>query len=592
VTAKRDRPGFERLYREHKDHVFSYLARLTSDRELARDVTQQTFLKAWNDPATASLDSPKAYLFTVARNTLYDEWKRKKEVLLAEGEEERVRNMSDDPMESPHEHAASREMRNNIEAAIGLMRPRYRELMLLRYGEDLSIEEIAQVTGRGVSDVKVNLHRARLAFDKDFTALMYSRVARTRGKCEKMTTLLAPFEDSEMPAEQIKVVDQHLVACKLCAEDAGEMKKRRELFIALPLIPAPFALDQAIKQALVPGAKSTAAASGAKTATSGAAAKIVAAVGVAAVLAGGGHYVTKHRAAVAPADPPRTAIPERPAPNEQPPVATETRSATGESVAAVGNVRLQARAAPGGPVLGNDVYWSIYAKDPATGKRKNVASGNGATPTFKVPAGRYIVYAHMNQGTVSAEREIVVEAGKTSEPIELILGFGEIRLAARLAPQSPILTSGVSWTIYMRDPRTGQPRNAAVDMTSTTTLKVPSGRYIAQASMNQGRVRAEREVVIEAGKITDQRDFVINAGTLELRTVRVAGAGGVRTGWSVSEISDGKRRSVIAFPQTTRASTVLNAGRYVVSLSNGAKVTEREVIVIAGQTIRVELDPP
>lgn len=309
------RIALDRLYREHKHHVFNYLSRLTRDRELAQDVTQQTFLKAFADPNIHALESPKAYLFTIARNTLYDEWKRKKEALLADGDDERALEMADDPMETPHEQAAALDLRGKVEAAIGLMRPKFRELMLLRYGEDLSIEEIAAVTGRGVSDVKVNLHRARLAFDKDFTALMYSRVAGARGKCEQIARLLAPYEDRELPEGRIQIVNDHLDTCALCADDAEQMKKRRELFVAIPLIPAPLALDRAIEESLVGQAAKTVSTTG-NTVTATATKAIVAqslalkiaAVTAIAVAVGTAGYWFIGRQVMPPAPSPETAV--------------------------------------------------------------------------------------------------------------------------------------------------------------------------------------------------------------------------------------------------------------------------------------------
>jgi len=586
MTAKRKRDLLENLYREHKDHVFNYIARLANDRELAHDVTQQTFLKALLDPAVERLESPKAYLFTVARNTLYDEWKRKKERLLADGEEDMVREMPDDPLQNPQEQVASADLRNKVEAAMGLMRPTYRELMLLRYSEDLSIEEISQITGRGLSDVKVNLHRARLAFDQDFTALMYSRVARARGKCDEISVLLAPFEERELPAEQIKVVDRHLVSCKLCADDAGEMKKRRELFIALPLIPAPLALDQVIQQALVPGAKSATVAGGAKTAASGAMAKLAAAIGVAAVLAGGGYFLTQNRVGVPLAEPAHTAIPDRPAPSEPAGSTGKPVAASGESTAAVGAVRLQASAAPGGPVLSQGVFWAVYTKDPKTGQRVNVVAGSGATPTFTLPAGRYSVEARYGKATV--ETEVVVEAGKTTERLNIVLGSGELKVGARLTPQAPILATGVFWAVYTKDPKTGQRQNFAADGGARPTFIVPAGRYIVEASLNQGRVRVEREVVVEAGKTIELKDFVLNAGTLELTTPAVANASSRQIGWTVHETTTGKRTMVAAFPGPgrTSANVMLPAGRYIAVLLDGARSTEREVTVVAGQITR------
>jgi len=68
----------ECLYRDHKDHIYNFLARMANDPELALDITQQTFVKALSDKNIHQVENPKAWLFTIARNTLYNEFKRKK----------------------------------------------------------------------------------------------------------------------------------------------------------------------------------------------------------------------------------------------------------------------------------------------------------------------------------------------------------------------------------------------------------------------------------------------------------------------------------------------------------------------------------
>jgi len=284
----------EKLYREHKDHVYNYLARLTSDRELAADITQQTFLKLLGDANLENLQTPKAYIFTIARNTLYDEWKRKKERLLRDGENDQIEAMPDDPLEAPAHKVEQQDMQDKVEQAITLMRPKFRELMLLRYTEDLSVEEIAAITGRTVNDVKVNLHRARLSFDKDFTYLMYSRVAKSRERCDTIGDLLAPLSDQELPREQIEVVAKHISHCQMCARDMEEMKRDRKLFAAIPMIPAPLAFDQLVPHADAAEVVSHTSNVAVKTvATKAVAVKLVAGVVVATLLAVGGYLVLR-----------------------------------------------------------------------------------------------------------------------------------------------------------------------------------------------------------------------------------------------------------------------------------------------------------
>lgn len=300
MTANQSSAALDRLYREHKDHVFNYLARLTSDRELARDVTQQTFLKALTDPNAVSLDSPKAYLFTVARNTLYDEWKRKKERLLADGEEERVNAMPDDPLEAPASVAERQDMQDKVEQAISLLRPKFRELMLLRYTEDLSVEEIAGVTGRSVNDVKVNLHRARLSFDKDFTYLMYSRVAKARGHCDMIGELLSPYADKELPRDRIDVVAKHLGHCLVCARDMDEMKRDRKLFAAIPILAVPPGFDRWVPQSEAAEVKTAGTTTTKAVVSKALAVKLVVGVAVATLALIGGYLVLRQPTAITP----------------------------------------------------------------------------------------------------------------------------------------------------------------------------------------------------------------------------------------------------------------------------------------------------
>jgi RNA polymerase sigma-70 factor (ECF subfamily) len=288
----------ENFYCEHKDHVFNYVVRLTLDRDLALDVTQQTFLKALADPKLAGVEHPKAYLLTIARNTLYDEWKRKKEKLLIDDEQAVVDELPDDPLEAPQARAERQDMKTKIEHTISRMHPKFRELMLLRYGEDLSLEEIATITGRSLSDVKVNLHRARLQFEHDFSHLLYARVARARQRCATLGELLAPYADRELPTPQIRDVDAHLSTCAVCTRDLEHMKKSRELFAALPLVPAPAVLDRLLETSLSGGSAVSSVASKSaaiKTvAIKAAVIKVVAGTAVVAVL-GTGYFVATHR---------------------------------------------------------------------------------------------------------------------------------------------------------------------------------------------------------------------------------------------------------------------------------------------------------
>lgn len=64
------------LYNEHGGALWRYACRLTGDKARAEDVVQETLLKAWQHPEVAEGErSARAWLFTVARNMIIDEWR-------------------------------------------------------------------------------------------------------------------------------------------------------------------------------------------------------------------------------------------------------------------------------------------------------------------------------------------------------------------------------------------------------------------------------------------------------------------------------------------------------------------------------------
>ncbi|MFV2061735.1 MAG: RNA polymerase sigma factor, partial [Gammaproteobacteria bacterium] len=290
----------ENLYREYKDHVFSYLYRLSSNYEIALDLTQQTFLKILNDKNILSLKSPKAYLFTVARNTLYNEWKKKKEFQLSD--EDQAEQIPDEQTAIPDDDASKQDLKNKIESAIKSLPEKSRELMLLHYSDGLSYQEIVSVTGRKLSDVKVNLHRARHRFESVMTTQMYRKIAASREQCDEILTLLTPFKNNEIPESQIDIIDAHITSCNICSDDAQQMKRTRQLFSILPLFLAPSILDQMFNQSFGVSIASSGASVGDATNTANSiatgtakitATKLIASVAVVAILATAGFLILK-----------------------------------------------------------------------------------------------------------------------------------------------------------------------------------------------------------------------------------------------------------------------------------------------------------
>jgi RNA polymerase sigma-70 factor (ECF subfamily) len=141
---------------------------MVRNRELAEDLSQEVFLKAYK--ALGSYDSSRkfsSWLFKVAHNATIDYLRRGQlaTVPLSAGEGE-DRGGLEDVLEDrsvvqPDRVAASSDVAEALELAMQELRPAYREVILLRHREELPYQEIADITGSSLGTVKTNLHRAR-----------------------------------------------------------------------------------------------------------------------------------------------------------------------------------------------------------------------------------------------------------------------------------------------------------------------------------------------------------------------------------------------------------------------------------------------
>lgn len=163
--------GYRELVRRYERPVFALVYRMVRDREVAEDLAQDTFVKAFN-----ALDSYRpefkfsSWLFKIAHNTAIDHLRRRTlDTLSIEGaphaatpaqlEATALQLESDAP--SALARVEALELGGEIEEAIGRLRPEYRSCILLRHVEGLAYEEIAETLDLPLGTVKTYIHRAR-----------------------------------------------------------------------------------------------------------------------------------------------------------------------------------------------------------------------------------------------------------------------------------------------------------------------------------------------------------------------------------------------------------------------------------------------
>jgi len=171
----RARAGRENAYREllsrYQRPVFSLVYRMVRDRELAEEISQEAFVRAFEqlhryDPHYRF----SSWIFKIAHNLVIDHSRKKRidtvsldgsmhATTVAEAESTRISLLSTDPL--PDQLLEAKELGATIERAIANLRSEYRSAVVLRHVEDRSYEEIAAIMDLPLGTIKTYLHRAR-----------------------------------------------------------------------------------------------------------------------------------------------------------------------------------------------------------------------------------------------------------------------------------------------------------------------------------------------------------------------------------------------------------------------------------------------
>lgn len=159
-----DQHAFARLYDRYDRACFHLIRRLlgAAHADAAEDLHQETWIAvsrngASFDPAKASF---AAWLFTIARHKTFDHFRRQKVAVLATAPEDAAA-MALDPQPSPLEQVQSRQRAEEIVAAVEALPIEQRGVFVMFSDGELSLEEIAQVTGVALETARSRLRYAR-----------------------------------------------------------------------------------------------------------------------------------------------------------------------------------------------------------------------------------------------------------------------------------------------------------------------------------------------------------------------------------------------------------------------------------------------
>lgn len=164
--------SFEELVRRYQRPISAYVYRMVGDYEAALDLTQEIFIKVYGSLARYRSEFKfSTWIYKIAHNSAVDHLRRNagRERSLSSGIEGDQYEL---PIESgslsPEQESERKERRLEIEAVVRSLPNAYRELIVLRHSQDLTYEEIVEVTRLPLGTVKNRLFRAREMMRQQF----------------------------------------------------------------------------------------------------------------------------------------------------------------------------------------------------------------------------------------------------------------------------------------------------------------------------------------------------------------------------------------------------------------------------------------
>jgi RNA polymerase sigma-70 factor, ECF subfamily len=165
--------AFEQLVTERSGDIYAMLYRLTADAEEARDLTQETFLRAFQSISRFRGDADlKTWIYRIAINQARNRWRwwrrRRRDVTVSldgdGGPNERplIAGLRNEDAPDPEQTTLAHERKEHLREALSELRRSYREAVILRDVQGFSYEEIARTLEISIGTVKSRISRGRL----------------------------------------------------------------------------------------------------------------------------------------------------------------------------------------------------------------------------------------------------------------------------------------------------------------------------------------------------------------------------------------------------------------------------------------------
>jgi len=161
--------AFELLVRRYRDPLMNFVYRFVGDKDVSSDIVQDTMIRFYlNKDSYKSFAKFSTWIYTIATNLAKNELKRRKRKKLfsIDNDNDEKEIVIRDRAALPDVVADSQIKNKIIEKALNKVKEVYREVVVLRDIQDLSYEEIAEITGLSIGTVKSRINRGRTQLQK------------------------------------------------------------------------------------------------------------------------------------------------------------------------------------------------------------------------------------------------------------------------------------------------------------------------------------------------------------------------------------------------------------------------------------------
>ena len=160
---------FTSLYDQYINKIFRFVYLKVDTKETAQDICSDVFTRAWKSiDEGRTIDNPQAYLYKIARNSVVDHYRNKGKTQNAPSQMLEQVIDPDPDLDLERKAILCSEM-DTVRKALKNVNQDYQDIVIWHYLDDLTMPEIAEITGKSQGACRVALHRGLKSLRKELS---------------------------------------------------------------------------------------------------------------------------------------------------------------------------------------------------------------------------------------------------------------------------------------------------------------------------------------------------------------------------------------------------------------------------------------